>query len=150
MMLAMAFVAGCYDMFSFSMAKRLPGGYELLKWEDNVTYYLTAPGKHEENGCGAIEGTVLEIGWTLRHVVAKRHSCFRGDPDGWMIVDTTTHNVSGPMTEAQLRANDDVKHIDVHSAAVAWSDRLPCFTKRNDTWAPWFRGCVAPWEKAGR
>jgi hypothetical protein len=131
----------------FRMAKRLPGGYELLRWEDNVTHYITAPGK-DVNGCGAIEGTVTEIGWNFRYIVARRKSC-SGGSEGWMVIDTHTRRVTGPMTEAALRKVDDVKNIPLHGAAIAWSDELPCFAVYNNTWAPWFRGCVDPWEDRG-
>lgn len=137
----LASLVACHDVL-FRNAKRLPGDYELLKWEDGVTYYIGT--LIDEGGCGPIEGTVTQLGWSERLIVAKRRACFRGDPDGWMIIDAHTRQVSGPFTDAQLQALASVKAIATYSAAEAWS-LLPCFTKYNLSG----RGCVAPWDSAG-
>lgn len=140
----LANIAACHDVL-FRDAKRLPGDYELLKWEDGVTYYITTPGKHDESGCGPIDGTVFQLGWSVRYIVAKRHSCFRGDPDGWMIVDSQTHQVSGPHTDAELQTNESIKEIRTYNIAEAWN-LLPCFTIHNF----FARSCSAPWDPVNR
>jgi hypothetical protein len=142
---ALTALASCHDVL-FRDAKRLPGDYELLKWEDGLTYYITAPGKHNEHGCGPIDGTVLELGWSTRHIVAKRHSCWRGDPDGWMVVDAQTHQVSGPFSDAKLAEIEGIRKIPTYSSVEAWG-RLPCFTKFNSFG---WRTCTAPWDHADR
>ena len=101
-------------------SKSLPGGFELLKWEDGKTFYLTGPGGKNQDGGGAIQGTVLELAWTGEVVAAKRYATFRGDPDGWMIIDTKTKQVSGPVPEEQFLALKAKHRLQVRSAADAW------------------------------
>jgi hypothetical protein len=78
-------VVGCSD------TKSLPGNYKLERWEDNKTYYLLGPSKQSEDskGGGLIDGTVIRLAWNGEIIGAERHSTFRGDPDGWMIIDQT-------------------------------------------------------------
>jgi len=57
----------------------------------------------EKSGGGCIEGTVEEIGWTNGLIFARRYATYRGDPDGWMIIDVNKQSMSGPLSEAEFR-----------------------------------------------
>jgi hypothetical protein len=65
-------------------------------------HYLTGPGSTNQDGGGAIDGSVLEMAWNGDVIAAKRYATFRGDPDGWMTIDTKTKKVAGPLTEEQF------------------------------------------------
>ncbi len=71
-------------------------------------------------GGGVLEGTVERIGWTRERIVARRHSNFRGDPDGWMIVDVRCQTVAGPLSDSAFSASPDLSSIPIFSADSAW------------------------------
>jgi len=85
----------------FCDCKSLPGGYTLERSEDGVTFYLNAP-RGPSDGGGAIDGTVEEIGWSDELIAAKRHANFRGDGDGWMLIDVHTQAIRGPMADSEF------------------------------------------------
>jgi hypothetical protein len=71
-------------------------------------------------GGSVIGGTVLRIGWSSRYILADRHSIYRGDADGWMIIDVQTGTVSGPFTETDFLARPEAKGIRIYEAGEAW------------------------------
>ena len=113
------------DPFGCAIAD-LPGPYGLEQWEDEERYNLRGPGEQEQYGGGVLRGTVLKIGWNSRYIVAERYANFRGDPDGWMIVNVATREVTGPVAEDQWRQNANLKNITVRSAATAWQSQPKC------------------------
>ena len=103
-----------------SNSKSLPGGFELLKWEDGQTFYLTGPGRTNQDGGGTIQGTVLELAWNGEVIAAKRYATFRGNPDGWMIINTMTKQVFGPVSDEQFSTIKAKHRLQVRSALEAW------------------------------
>ncbi|RZI44168.1 hypothetical protein EGT07_01690 [Herbaspirillum sp. HC18] len=103
-----------------SNTKNLPGGFELLKWEDGSMYYLVGPNGKNKDGGGAIEGTVLRLAWNNDLIAAERNSIFRGDKDGWIIIDAKTKNISGPVSEEAFSELRDRHQLQVMSATDAW------------------------------
>lgn len=53
-------------------------------------------------GCRCIEGAAEQIRWINGFILAKRRACFRGDPDGWMVIDVGNQSISGPLTDDRL------------------------------------------------
>lgn len=101
--------------------RRIVGGYQLEQWEDGHTYYLHRSGQDDSaNGGSIIEGTVLRLGWSSRYVVAKRYSIFRGDPDGWMIIDVQTGAITGPFSDTEIQTHSESKGIKIYDAPDAW------------------------------
>jgi hypothetical protein len=81
------------------------GRLQLEQWEDGNTYYLNKKGhKGSGSGGGLLDGTVQRIGWSQRYIVAKRYSTFRGDPDGWMVIDLQSGEITGPFSDAEFSA----------------------------------------------
>jgi len=101
--------------------KSLPGGYELEKWEDGTTFYLNTPGNTTKNGAGAIDGTVQHIAWNKEIIAAERCATFRGDPDGWMIINVKTKEITGPLSAAQFSELRSKANLQIKTAAEAWS-----------------------------
>lgn len=94
---------GCMDADPFGLAyRRIAGEYELYESESH-DYYLERDG-HAVDGVGYIEGTVQELGWNEEYIFAKRFSCFRGDPDGWMIINLWTNEMQGPLADEEFRS----------------------------------------------
>src|SRR5262245_45709544 len=83
--------------------RKVSGPYRLERFDENGKFYLEKAGV-EESGGGCIEGTVEEIGWTNGFIFARRHATYRGDPDGWMIIDVGKQSFTGPLSEAEFRA----------------------------------------------
>jgi hypothetical protein len=109
-------VAGCTD------TKSLPGNYKLQRWEDNKTYYLLGPSKNEsDQGGGLIDGAVIRLAWSGEIIVAERFSTFRGDPDGWMVVEIKTGKISGPISIAEFDMIRKRYRLQVKEASNAWS-----------------------------
>jgi len=107
--------AGCSD------TNTLPGGYKLERWEDGVTFYITGPDNSNQDGGGAIEGTVQRIAWNSKLIFAERYSTFRGDPDGWMIIDVESKEVSGPISDVEVEGLIKSHNLQVKTAQEAWS-----------------------------
>jgi hypothetical protein len=80
--------------------RRVAGPYRLELFESK--FYLEKAGS-EKPGGGCIEGTVEQIGWTNGFIFAKRYSTYRGDPDGWMIIDVAKQSMVGPLSEAEFK-----------------------------------------------
>jgi hypothetical protein len=115
-------VSACdLDQLGCSIGK-MPHGYGLQRWEDGKLYYLLGP--NEKPGGGVLEGTVAEIGWNDRFIIANRHANFGGDPGGWMIIDTEAKKITGPVPKTQLQSRHELKDIVIFPASAAWK-RLP-------------------------
>ena len=116
--LAIAFLSsllgGC------NATKSLPGGYKLEKWEDGHKYYLLGLTHFKQHGGGAINGTVLRIAWNDEVIAADRFSTFRGDQDGWMILNAKTHELSGPLSDEQFEIVRAKNSLRVMSPKDAW------------------------------
>lgn len=114
----LATVVGCSD------TKSLPGNYKLERWEDGQTYYLLGPSKQSEdlNGGGLIGGVVVRMAWDGEIIGAERYATFRGDPDGWMIIDIKSGKISGPVSKPEFDAIRIKRRLDVKEARVAWEE----------------------------
>jgi len=99
----------------------IAGGYRLEQFEDGHTYYLHKSG-HDDSADGGsiIGGIVLRLGWSSRYIVAERYSIYRGDPDGWMIIDVKSGTMSGPFSESDFRARPEAQGIQVYQVSEAW------------------------------
>ena len=110
-----AVVAGCEQQHTIA------GDYRLEQFKDGQTFYLHKRG-HDDSADGGsiIGGIVLQLGWSSRFIVAERHSIYRGDPDGWMIIDVKTGAMTGPFTESELRKRSEVSGIQIYEVSEAW------------------------------
>lgn len=115
--LPLIFAAGCDN------TKSLPGNYQLERWEDNKTYYLHGPSHVAEQGGGLIEGTVLRLAWNDEMIGVERYATFRGDRDGWMVIDIKSGRISGPVSGAEFETIRNRYRLQVQTASVAW-DKL--------------------------
>jgi hypothetical protein len=104
------------DPFNHSQRK-VSGPYRLERFDSGTYYYLQKGGTNQGGG-GCIEGTVQEIGWTNGLIFAKRYATFRGDPDGWMIIEVNKQSMSGPLSEADFRQK--YPGVPTLPAAEAW------------------------------
>lgn len=96
--------------------RKVAGPYRLELFESGK-FYLQKTGTSQDGG-GCIEGTVQEIGWTNDLIFAKRDATYRGDPDGWMVIDVAKQSMIGPLSESEFRQ----RYPGVHtlSPADAW------------------------------
>ena len=125
--LALLLLSGCdQDPLGCSIGT-LPGGYGLQQWDSGDLYYLKGPGETETGG--VLEGTVSQIGWNDQFIVAERHSTFRGDADGWMLVNVRSHQISGPYRESAWRKNPVLSNVRVYKASSAWQTLPKCRTE---------------------
>ena len=109
-------VACDQDPFGFS-ERRVAGDYRLNQFESGH-YYLVG-GPQPDNGGGAIDGTVLRLGWDARYIVVQRQALAGGDT-AWMVVDVARRMVTGPFTERELRARPELARLQVVRADSAW------------------------------
>lgn len=110
---------GCVDFDFFGAStKTIIGEYQLKQWEDKETYYLYGP---NESPWGAIDGTVLELGWNEQHILVLQND--DGNGGGWRIIDTTSNRISPLLTKGNilLRSNEmsDIKTV---TADIAWGN----------------------------
>jgi hypothetical protein len=116
---AVLLCAGCFPFGG--NVRKVAGDFRLEQWEDGTTYYLHQRGHDDsKEGGSIIGGTVVSIGWSSRYILAQRYSISRGDPDGWMIIDTQSGNITGPFTDAQLSAHAEAAGITTFPVAEAW------------------------------
>jgi len=97
------------------------GEFRLEQWEDGSTFYLPRRGHDDSSQGGSIiGGTVTRIGWGTSGILAQRDSIWRGDPDGWMIIDVRTGSISGPFTDAELQRRPEAHDITTAPTREAW------------------------------
>ena len=112
-------VSGC-DQDPFRSSERnVAGPYALKQWEDGATYYLVG-GPQPDSGGGAINGTVIRVGWDARYILTQRMATSGGDT-AWIVVDTERRTVSGPLTDAELALQPDVARLTTYRADSAWA-----------------------------
>jgi hypothetical protein len=110
-------ITGC---FAFGERERtIAGKYRLVQWEDGTTYSLHAEGQDKPGG-GVLGGTVKRIGWNERYIIAWRFSNFRGDPDGWMIIDHQQSKMTGPFSDGGIAKRPELAGIVAMDPAEAW------------------------------
>jgi len=115
MLLLVVALSGCEQQH------KIAGDYRLEQFEDGETYYLHKRGHDDSSEGGSIiGGTVLRLGWNSRYIVAERHSIYRGDADGWMIIDVQSGAMLGPFNEADLHTNSEVQGIQIFEVSEAW------------------------------
>lgn len=94
--------------------------YALCRWEDGKTFYLVLDGQ-EPSGGGVIDGAVEMMGYNNDVIVARRYATFRGDPDGWMVVDVKRKSARGPVADEEVKAMFPT--LQLKSAKDEWNDR---------------------------
>jgi hypothetical protein len=94
--------AGCMDQDPLTLSQRKVAGRYMLERFESGKFYLQKKGINQDGG-GCVDGTVEAIGWTNGFIFAKRYATFRGDPDGWMIIDVSKQSMTGPLSEADFR-----------------------------------------------
>lgn len=110
--------ASCMDQDPFGFnTKNISGSYYLEFFPDGQTYYLERSG-YPKTGVGYLEGIVKEIGWDDQFIYAKRYSCFRGDPDGWMIINLKNHVMIGPLSDTDFKYNHP--NVKIYLPQNAW------------------------------
>jgi len=90
------------DQDPLNLSQRKVAGRYMLERFESGKFYLQKQGTNQDGG-GCIDGTVEAIGWTNGVIFAKRYATFRGDPDGWMIIDVNKQSMIGPLSEADFR-----------------------------------------------
>jgi hypothetical protein len=113
MLLLVMAVSGCVDNWK---KKTVLEPYYLEKSGENF-YYLQRKG-HEVEGVGILEGTVEQIGWSNSTILAYRNPCYGGDHAGWMVIDTITHKIVGPISDSERQKS--YKTIPCFTVQVAW------------------------------
>jgi len=112
-LISLVVLTGCIDLWS---KKNISREYYLEKSGENM-YYLQWKG-HEVDGVGLVEGTIEQIGWSDTIILVLRHACYRGDPDGWMVIDIKTHKVRGPISDSEKKVK--FQSIICYPVEEAW------------------------------
>lgn len=114
-----AAIAACSDDNFGSDCRSMPGsGYSLCRDANGPTvYYVESAGKSPSGG-GLIHGTVKTIGWSDSVIVASRISTFRGDPDGYMVINLATKKVEGPFTGDEILRK--FPNVELEDASKVW------------------------------
>jgi hypothetical protein len=110
-------MAGC-DQDPFGLNTRtIAGKYGLERADEN---YFLIDDDHPDAVGGVVEGVVLSIGWDRQRIVVERHSIFRGDPDGVMVIDLADGKIRGPLTREAVAADPELQGIKLLPPADAW------------------------------
>jgi hypothetical protein len=101
-------------------AKRLSGPYSLVLVESELYYVEQDLAVNQP--AGVLGGSIDDIGWSQKHIVARREGMFGGV--GWMILSVQDGSVEGPLSDAEWaarRAGDrDLAAITVEPVSEAW------------------------------
>ena len=111
-------LSGCSDALNIWSCRSIAESFCLERWEDEETFYLNGP--VERDGGGFLGGTVLAIGWNEHFILAKRRANFRGDPDGWMVVDIRNKSIEGPFDDDEIRRDSRLRNIVTNNPDAAW------------------------------
>jgi hypothetical protein len=107
--LAIGIFSGCGQSH-----RQLSDGYYLERFDENgafyTVYYVGARGK-PVNGGGVFDGTVQEIGWNNDWILAHVKRVYRGDPDGWYVLNVKTGQIAGPVQSSELKTNPAFSNI---------------------------------------
>jgi len=95
------------------------GSYYLERFSENGRFYLRQRGDRS-NG-GVFDGHLLQIGANQDIVIAYVKRLYRGDPDGWYMLNARTGKVSGPLTECELRAVCNTNGITCEPVDAVWA-----------------------------
>lgn len=116
---AMALFLACMDQDPFGLSKRrIKGDFYLEEFEGEI-FYILQRGVDKAGG-GILDGTVDKIGWNDTCIVALRTSIFRGDPDGWMIINVKSKKLNGPFSESELDQMGILDNMRIYLAKNAW------------------------------
>lgn len=107
--------------------RQLTGGYYLDRFDeggvfDGASYYVGAPGKAIDGG-GVFDGTVQEIGWNKDWILARVRKVYRGDPDGWYLLNVKTGQITGPLQNSELKTNSALSTIKTIDPATVFSGK---------------------------
>ena len=110
--------------------RRIAGDYCLDRWFDGQSYDITGcgwfPKLRGTTDNGPMEGTIEQLGWDRRYIVARRIPLFKVDGEGWMVLDTERETLSELYPNeawARRRQAPDVANITTYPVKEAW-DRL--------------------------
>jgi len=95
------------------------GDFALHRSAEGGVFFYLVDRKHEVGGYGALRGTVRRIGWNERYIVVWQNA--DSGREGWMIVDTETSTVEGPIVGVE--SDSRVKGIVPIPVEAAW-DKL--------------------------
>jgi hypothetical protein len=98
---------------------RVAGSYYLERFSENGKFYLRQHGDRSTGG--VFDGHLLQIGANPDTIIAYVKRLYRGDPDGWYMLDVRTGKVSGPLTECELRAFCNKSGITCEPVDAIWA-----------------------------
>jgi len=97
-------------------SKHLTSGYRRNLFEGD-TYYIDRPGERFASDGGIFEGSVEELGWSDALIVAKVTRNYKGDLDGWYVLDVATRSVRGPITIEELNRDPVLSKIERYKSS---------------------------------
>ena len=117
---ALLVLGACMGQDPFGLShRRVAGDYELQRHESGSFYLRRAD--DDSSGGGVLEGTVERIAWTPDYIVAQRRALFGGRVDGWMVIEVSSHRVTGPLADSIIAARSALpRAADAVPAATAW------------------------------
>lgn len=113
--LGVAALVGLFLSASFVGSIRdLPHGYRLERSGRDGSYHVFS---HDQtDGEGAFDGSIDQIGWDERFVLARVRR--QDSRDGWFVLDTTTRSIKGPLTESEVSADPVLSAIPRRKEAL--------------------------------
>lgn len=101
-------------------AKRLSGPYSLVLVESE--FYYVQQDSAVNQPAGVLGGSIDDIGWSQKYIVARREGMFGGV--GWMILSVQDGSVEGPLSDAEWAARrareSDLASIMIQPVGEAW------------------------------
>jgi hypothetical protein len=117
---------GCVGLGDIVAPRRtLPGGYEVVRTEG--PYIVAKAGQAPRfDQSNLLLGEVTSLGWTDRHLVARRQSGGSKGWSGWIILDVQRGEMKGPLTDAEFKQTQDrdlaLREVKVLSMEDAWKE----------------------------
>lgn len=115
-----ALILSSFLFFGCSQSTRkIVGEYSLERFQENGMFYLITP--EDPPGGGVFDGTVQEIGWNNKWILARVTRLSDGDTNGWYALNVMTKQVVGPIQESELRTNSAFSSIVCYDSAEVFS-----------------------------
>lgn len=115
----------CCDVYT--PTKQILPGYQLAEWQGGIYFVIDEHVNSVSRG-DVLGGCVEQLGWNKRHILAWRKASTDRETSGWMVIDSTSHTVTGPLKDEEVRNDESISQIRVYPVAEAWI-RLG--------WPPW-------------
>ena len=96
---------GCFDS-----KMKLAGNYYLEDVGESRKSIIVSKSGEELIG-GVFGGNVIQLGWNEKYILAFVEPHYKGDVSGWYLLEVTSGNIHGPLSENEMEKYAELKPL---------------------------------------